>query len=1543
MRILIAIWTAIVLTGSVQAQITQPGLRDYQISGGTLYDSILYILGTQTVGAKEGLGKFYRGDSLINALSSTAGIDTLYDYTALRAYTGGLKAIKVQKPGIEGFFIQTESGTDDGGVTIVGADLRVWRRLYEPSLGHSIQWWQATPGDLVDDRDSIQQALDFVDSIGGGIVLIPPGRYIIHPNDINEGLYIGDHTTVRGQGEVSELRYVADTMASRVVIQNRMSSGQYSDYEQRVGNTDVHIEGIKVSYSDRADFKNIAINYAGVLWGSIKDTWVDSCGGYSLLIGRTNDTDTIGTQSRNVIIENIKVTNMCDVGLEVWGSENITATNIDVSGRGTYTGYGIGINVWNGAKNVLISNATIAKDTNGYYIDSIYRKMVAFTIDGLPYGDTIFGATKTHNVTFENVNSLTDIGFRINRINDTVAIHRVDSVYIRNCNLLGLDTTWSSADIRHCRTLLIEGCTFDRFFNHLQFSTSANTSYQNSVSDVTIRGNQFTWGEGIDFHGISDFNIYDNQFYYIFDQSPITVRGGRHGLIKHNYFLDIGLTTDLHCISLQLLNASDSIETKYVEITYNTACDDRVSKHTDDLVTLYDDSDSITIRNNVVDCADSDADQYINTGTGLVIHTDVIGSNWTDIGASLYPSENDNIHIPSTLSGSTGVLNVIGRIDQRYPSSSLYNIMIGYNAGNGSMTGDNNIGIGNGAVQNTSSGLGNIGIGLEALQTNTTGVGNTGLGYRALTNSNGSSNVAIGNDALITNSSGSNNTAVGPSALLSNTTATDNVGVGFRAGRYNQTGAGNVFVGSNAGGNGDSGQEQNVMIGFRAGYNSTGDANVFIGYYAGENATGHEKLYIDNSNTASPLLLGDFGADTLRINGALSVGTMASGASTDSVVVRGASGRLKMRNAAAFGGSSSDHDWYKTGTTTAPTIGETGFHDGIIAIGDDGPYTGQLNIIHPGSGTIGLNLDWPLDNAFIRARSSTSPLYSWSFWTSDTADFYIENVDNGGTPTYPIFVEATTPSYTIGLQADGDVSMSDYPNTRDDGTPVNVLGTTAGGVIQSFPVGDVTPDTDDQDITVTGASQPFTLDLESDATDASFTGAGITTLTRSGNDITITSTEVDGSTTNEIQDITVTGASQPFTLDLGSDATDATFTGAGITTVTRSSNALTFTSTEVDGSTTNEAWTADADDASTELITTQTVKMEGDTGIITDWDATNDKFIFDISGDEFTTVTTPESSDYMLMHDENGSSGDVLEKILWSDLASLVGASDHGALTGLGDDDHTQYALLAGRSSGQTLKGGTGTTDDLILQSTSGVGATGALIQMKVGNNGGTTAMTILNDAKVGIGTTSPEVTFHVSTTAQDELKLTDLSSQASIKTESNQGTGPATVNEMIMYNKDTDIDHTGDYYQVANITTTKTSGILPGGTMNFNMGYDSTSRDQVLQLISRESSATDGVVNVAGGLRFKWTDEGSSTTFTLNTGHYGLTMSVNGAKTVTLPTISSANRGQEFFIFNNDANTGNLTIVASGGQTILGTPTLLPGESVKIIAATLTKWIIQN
>lgn len=91
-----------------------------------------------------------------------------------------------------------------------------------------------------------------------------------------------------------------------------------------------------------------------------------------------------------------------------------------------------------------------------------------------------------------------------------------------------------------------------------------------------------------------------------------------------------------------------------------------------------------------------------------------------------------------------------------------------------------------------------------------------------------------------------------------------------------------------------------------------------------------------------------------------------------------------------------------------------------------------------------------------------------------------------------------------------------------------------------------------------------------------------------------------------------------------------------------------------------------------------------------------------------------------------------------ADYAALINASlDHGALLGLADDDHAQYALLAGRAGGQTLKGGTAAADLLRLIATSGVGAGAEAIIFQTGNNGGTESgrFTPLGLAVTGITT----------------------------------------------------------------------------------------------------------------------------------------------------------------------------------------------------------------
>lgn len=68
----------------------------------------------------------------------------------------------------------------------------------------------------------------------------------------------------------------------------------------------------------------------------------------------------------------------------------------------------------------------------------------------------------------------------------------------------------------------------------------------------------------------------------------------------------------------------------------------------------------------------------------------------------------------------------------------------------------------------------------------------------------------------------------------------------------------------------------------------------------------------------------------------------------------------------------------------------------------------------------------------------------------------------------------------------------------------------------------------------------------------------------------------------------------------------------------------------------------------------------------------------------------------------------------------------------------TNYALLAGRSGGQTLTGGTGVTDVAAIKGTSGNGTSGNTgIKLLVGNNGATEALTVLNSGLVGVNKSS--------------------------------------------------------------------------------------------------------------------------------------------------------------------------------------------------------------
>ena len=94
-----------------------------------------------------------------------------------------------------------------------------------------------------------------------------------------------------------------------------------------------------------------------------------------------------------------------------------------------------------------------------------------------------------------------------------------------------------------------------------------------------------------------------------------------------------------------------------------------------------------------------------------------------------------------------------------------------------------------------------------------------------------------------------------------------NVGIGFRSCYSNTVGRNNICIGEETGRFNTFGHN-NVFIGHAVGYNNTvGNANVLIGYQAGYDETGSDKLYIANSNTANPLIYGDFDNNNLSFAG----------------------------------------------------------------------------------------------------------------------------------------------------------------------------------------------------------------------------------------------------------------------------------------------------------------------------------------------------------------------------------------------------------------------------------------------------------------------------------------------------------------------------------------------------------------------------------------------------------------------------------------------------------------------------------------------------
>lgn len=147
----------------------------------------------------------------------------------------------------------------------------------------------------------------------------------------------------------------------------------------------------------------------------------------------------------------------------------------------------------------------------------------------------------------------------------------------------------------------------------------------------------------------------------------------------------------------------------------------------------------------------------------------------------------------------------------------------------------------------------------------------TFYGFDAGRLATGDSNTLFGHQAGKSITSGPRNTIMGTQAGENVTTGKGNNFFGKFSGRMNN-GNDNVFIGDEAGINNTG--SNSVFLGNNSGQNSgTSSNSVFIGRNSGRFETNNNRLYVDNSNTTTPLIYGEFDNNKLGINTSQTPGT----------------------------------------------------------------------------------------------------------------------------------------------------------------------------------------------------------------------------------------------------------------------------------------------------------------------------------------------------------------------------------------------------------------------------------------------------------------------------------------------------------------------------------------------------------------------------------------------------------------------------------------------------------------------------------------------
>lgn len=198
-------------------------------------------------------------------------------------------------------------------------------------------------------------------------------------------------------------------------------------------------------------------------------------------------------------------------------------------------------------------------------------------------------------------------------------------------------------------------------------------------------------------------------------------------------------------------------------------------------------------------------------------------------------------------------------------------------------------------------------------------------------------------------------------------------------------------------------------------------------------------------------------------------------------------------------------------------------------------------------------------------------------------------------------------------------------------------------------------------------------------------------------------------------------------------------------------------------------------------------------------------------------------ADFFYLNESNGrvGIGTTSPDFALSVVGGNIGTS--GSLT-VADGASGEIQLSTGQIAGVataenlTIIGSAGTNKGLILQSTSGVGVTGADIKFLVGNNGGTEAIRILNSGNIGINNSSADVRFHIIDTSEQLRIGYNASNYASFTVGSSGDINIATTGGDIKFDDDIEVGSVGNdgAIKVNRGSTGTFVGLIQASTQDF-------------------------------------------------------------------------------------------------------------------------------